>query len=144
MVPQLRKLPYEERLERMNLYPLEQRRLRGDLIETFKILTGKEDVDSSDFFHRAIKADLRGHDWKFFKQRSRLNARKHFFSQRVVNIWNNLPSEVVEATSTITFKNRIDKHWKGKRWMDIKVSTSHKESCIMYVSYIGRSTSIVC
>ena len=107
-------------MTRLNIYPLEQRRLRGDLIETYKILTGKEDVDASEFFQRAIKTDLRGHEWKLFRQRSRLNVRKHFFTQRVVNFWNALPSDVVKANSTNTFKNRIDKHWRGKKWTDIK------------------------
>jgi ribonuclease P/MRP protein subunit RPP40 len=120
LVARLKNLPYEERLTRLNIYPLEQRRLRGDLIETYKILTGKEDVDASEFFQRAIKTDLRGHEWKLFRQRSRLNVRKHFFTQRVVNFWNALPSDVVKANSTNTFKNRIDKHWRGKKWTDIK------------------------
>ena len=29
---------------------LENRRLRGDMIETWKILNGREDIDSSQFF----------------------------------------------------------------------------------------------
>jgi len=42
MVKGLKKLPYEIRLKKLGIYSLERRRLRGDLIETFKILTGKE------------------------------------------------------------------------------------------------------
>ena len=36
----------------------------------------------------------------------------HFFSFRVVNLWNNLPSDVVSAPSVNAFKERLDKHWK--------------------------------
>src|SRR5664279_55111 len=87
--------------------------------QVFKILTGKEDVDPTCFFHMAT-TNLKGHRMKIFKQRSRLNPRKNFFSQRVVNYWNSLPSNVVEATSTNSFKNRIDKYWRRWRWEDIK------------------------
>jgi len=37
-----------------------------------------------------------------------LNLRKNFFTQRVVNDWNRLPSYVVEAPSVNVFKNRLD------------------------------------
>ena len=42
MVKGLKKLPYETRLKKLGIYSLERRRLCGDLIETFKILTGRE------------------------------------------------------------------------------------------------------
>ena len=42
MVDGLRNLPYELRLQRLKLTTLEK---RGDLIEVYKILTGKESVD---------------------------------------------------------------------------------------------------
>ena len=38
LVISLRKLPYKERLQHLNLYSLKYRRLRGDMIEVFKIL----------------------------------------------------------------------------------------------------------
>lgn len=44
LVPELQKLDYEERCERLELTTLE-RRERGDLIETYKILKGIENVD---------------------------------------------------------------------------------------------------
>ena len=44
----------------------------------------------------------------FFKQRARLDTRKFFFSQRVVNECNNLSSEIVSANTVNTFKNRLD------------------------------------
>ena len=45
----LKELSYEERLERLKLFSLEERRLGGDVTQTFKLLTGKENVDH-DFF----------------------------------------------------------------------------------------------
>ena len=46
---------------------------------------------------------------KLSKQRASIDVRKFFFSQRVVNEWNLLPQEVVDATSVNQFKNRLDK-----------------------------------
>ena len=43
-------LSYEQRLRHLELTTLRERRIRGDLIETFKIMTGKESVDRSQFF----------------------------------------------------------------------------------------------
>jgi len=43
-------LSYEQRRRHFELTTLTERRIRGDLIETFKIMTGKERVDRSQFF----------------------------------------------------------------------------------------------
>ena len=52
----------------------------------------------------------RGHKFKLIKDRSRLDIRKHYFSQRIVNDWNKLPTSVVEAESVNAFKNRYDRY----------------------------------
>jgi len=44
----LQNVPYENKLKKLELYSLEKRRLRGDLIEMFKILTGKENINYTD------------------------------------------------------------------------------------------------
>jgi len=107
----LKKKSYAERLRILNLTTLEKRRKRGDLIEVYKILTGSEDIDSSTFFTvTSNEHGLRGHQYKLYKPSSHLNVRKNFFSQRVINDWNELPSFVVEAPSINSFKNRLDDH----------------------------------
>jgi hypothetical protein len=40
LVPSIRELPYEERLSKTGLQSLEKRRVRGDLIQYFKIFKG--------------------------------------------------------------------------------------------------------
>ena len=99
---------YEERLHETGLTTLVQRRKRGDLIETFKLVKGITQVNHEIFFtiHENIG---RGNMYKFAKHRSRLNVRASFFSQRVVNDWNKLPNDVVSADSVNAFKNRLDK-----------------------------------
>jgi len=48
---------------------------------------------------------LRGQERKLAKARSRLDTRKFFFSQRVVNRWNSLPADVINSTSVNSFNN---------------------------------------
>ena len=45
LIPGLKDLTYEQRLRRLKLPTLSYRRLRGDMIETYKIMTGKYDSD---------------------------------------------------------------------------------------------------
>ena len=59
LVPSLREKEYEERMKELDLYPLVVRIVRGDLIETFKILSGFEDIDASMF--SVVKTTTRGH-----------------------------------------------------------------------------------
>jgi len=40
----------EERLQQLGLTTLKTRRIRGDMIETFTLLTGKEGVDRDNYF----------------------------------------------------------------------------------------------
>ena len=102
-------LSYEERLKVLKLTSLEKRRLRGDLIETYKLVTGKEKIDFTNLLQLDVSGyNTRGHKFKLKKHRSRLDIRKNFFSNRVVQQWNSLPAHVVEAESVITFKKRLD------------------------------------
>ena len=50
LVVGLKRLEYADRLHELGLTTLEKRRLRGDLIETFKIVTGRDKVKMEDFF----------------------------------------------------------------------------------------------
>ena len=50
IVKGLSKMKYEERARRLEMTTLENRRLRGDMIETWKILNGREDIEGSQFF----------------------------------------------------------------------------------------------
>ena len=49
MIPKLRNISYEMRLNECGLTRLETRRLRGDQIEVFKILNGYENSDRNIF-----------------------------------------------------------------------------------------------
>ena len=113
MVKGLKKLSYETRLKRLGIYTPERRRLRDDLIETFKILTGKERIDFfKKFFELAYATSwLRGHSLKLYKPRCHTTWRQNCFSIRVINELNKLPQSVIEAPSVNAFKNRLEKYW---------------------------------
>ena len=50
LVPQITELSYEDRLKALGLTRLVDRRVRGDMIETYKIISGKENVNRENFF----------------------------------------------------------------------------------------------
>lgn len=101
---------YEERLRLLGITSLEKRRIRGDLIQVFRIVKGFDKVDLESFFEldNGGGHGLRGHQWKLKVKRSRLQLRGGFFSQRVINTWNRMPEGVVEAPSVNSFKIRLD------------------------------------
>ena len=100
---------YKERLRKTGLISLEKRRVRGDLIQTFKIVKGYDKLDYRNFFEISKGGKTRGHSIKLVKKRCNGDIRKHFFSQRVVNPWNGLPQDVVDADSVNCFKNKLDR-----------------------------------
>ena len=98
---------YSERLASLKLPTLEFRRLRGDLLQTHKIIHKKDNMN--DIFYFNNKNRTRGHTWKMAKQRCSLKQRRHFFSNRVINSWNSLPDEAVVTKQLNTVKRHIDK-----------------------------------
>jgi len=52
MLPGTEGIGYEERLEKLGLFSLERRRLRGYLIEIYKIMRGMDRVDRLMLFPR--------------------------------------------------------------------------------------------
>ena len=104
---------YMNRLRILNLTTLETRRLRGDLIEVFKIFKGFDNLDPTLFFELST-APTRGHSWKLVKPRCRLDIRKFSFAHRVVDAWNSLDENIVACDSINGFKNRLDKFMQGR------------------------------
>ena len=112
LVPEIRGKSYEERLAFLGLTTLEDRRVRGDMIETYKILSGKEDVNPDTFFQMAqIRGDpaLRN-TLKLGKRGAKGDKRKYTFSYRVVDKWNSLSKSEFNAKKTSGFKSAYDKN----------------------------------
>ena len=71
--------------------------VRGDLIETYKIQTGIDGVDSDRMLPMVGESRNRGHSFRIRDKPFRTEVRRNLFSQRVVNVWNSLSPNVVEA-----------------------------------------------
>jgi hypothetical protein len=102
-------LSYGDRLRNLGLPTLQYRRIRADLVVTYKIIKNVDKVDCTNIFPIG-KTNTRGHKPKIFKKHCRTNRRTYSFSQRVVDHWNSLPDKVVEASSVDSFKSSINKH----------------------------------
>ncbi len=92
---------------------LEERRVRGNMIETYNILKGFDKIgdNDKDFLKLAVRGhhlETRGHSLKLAKPRHRTSKRNKFFSSRIINKWNSLTEHVITSTSVNMFKNRYD------------------------------------
>jgi len=73
----------------------------------YKMLFGLVDQKFSDYFVLRTSSTTRGYDYKLFLAYSRLNFRKYFVSERVVPVWNNLESNVINFSNIIRFKSSL-------------------------------------
>ena len=102
-----KKLKYCDRLKACKLTSLglHYRRLRGDMIETYKIVTGKCDPVVAPTLSKSVSYITRGNNLRLQKHHTRYDLRKYYFNNRVVNLWNSLPNRVLMSDSTNIFKN---------------------------------------
>ena len=113
-VPELKGLSYEDRLRTLNLPTLVYRRLRGDMIEAFKIVQNIYDPKVAPVLSFRENSTLRGHSKTLSKSRCIRKLRSNCFTQRITNSWNSLPENVISAPSVNAFKNRLDKLWNNQ------------------------------
>ena len=114
MVVGLHALPYEERLRKLDLFSLQHRRIRGDMILVYKMFNGQVDLRVDDFFTVKEYQCTRGHNLKLELCRNpRTDIGHNAFSKRVIIPWNSLPSYVVNSDSVQSFKRNFDKHAKS-------------------------------
>ena len=114
LIFRLQNLSYDERLKALNLPTLKYRRLRGDMIELYKMVKGSYDPDVSLHLNYSKTVTLRGNKFKLFQEQLHYDMRKYFFGNRIIHVWNSLPDEVVSAEKLDTFKNLLDKFWSGQ------------------------------
>jgi hypothetical protein len=116
--PGMKNLSYPERLKKLGLLTLTYRRIRGDMIEVYKIIKGCYDREASSFLklmnETGLRFSSRINSNKIVHQHVKSNKRKYAFTLRVSRIWNKLPDTVVNAPTLNTFKNRLDRYWKNQ------------------------------
>jgi len=91
ILPGLKNLPYSKRLKICKIPTLHYRRIRGDMIETYKIVSEKYQPDVAPTLYKSSVRVTRGNDMRLEKSRVKYDLQKFSFSNRVVNIWTSLP-----------------------------------------------------
>ena len=101
-------MTYEERLKKLSLTTLLERRARGDLIETFKIVNGLTNYGEQFFTlsRRGKNLIIPPHYGSISKNKA------EFFSRRVVKYWNKLPTKVQMSVSVDSFKRNLEEYKK--------------------------------
>jgi hypothetical protein len=111
LIPGYRDLTYEERLRKLKIPTLAYRRIRGDMIETYKILNNKYDPTVTADLLTMNPRTSRGNNLKLSKKYTRLKTRQNSFTFRITDTWNSLPNNIVTASDTKSFEARLDRHW---------------------------------
>jgi ribonucleases P/MRP protein subunit RPP40 len=90
----------------MGLTSLSDRRVRGDLINLFKIRNG---IDEVSWHHPPPTRQPTGRRAGEFKRELvSSSARCNFFNNRIVTVCNGLPKEIIEVNTVNSFKNKLD------------------------------------
>ena len=90
---------------------IKERALSGDLIEVYKILTGKVNINPGQLFVLQKDSRTRGHHLKLEKRIANHHYRNKFFTNRVISAWNELLEHVASAASVDSFNRRLDRYW---------------------------------
>ena len=88
---------------------LEERRNRADLLEVFKMYKGWSSSSFDSLFTLMDNSRTRGHSAKIVKNTCRLDMRRYFSSQRVIDRWNPLKQSVIDSATINAFKTGLSR-----------------------------------
>ena len=116
MVAGLRSRNYVDKLKEVGLTTLEERRARGDMIQTFRIIQGVDNVETGTWFTMANEREREGatstrnnrDTTRLVEGDSNYELRRNFFSQRVPSRWNALPQSTRQQSTVLGFKAAFD------------------------------------
>lgn len=100
-------LPYSTRLEEMKLTTLAERRIRGDLIETFKIVNKLVEYGDG-LFRTGRSGDKLLRTNSKSSDKAIIKLHDSFLPNRVLQYWNILPSSVRNSSSVNQFKCNLE------------------------------------
>ena len=103
----LKDMIYAERLRALDLFSVQGRLLRADMLKCWKIFHGHCHVSPERLWVIESARRTRGHIYKIKVSRCQVDARARFFTHRVVKDWNSLPGWVVQETSLLKFKKGL-------------------------------------
>ena len=109
-----KKLSYKDRLRYLQLPTLKYRRLRGDMIEVYKIINGLYDNRVVPSLPLNVNSRTRGNTFKLRFERPKYDLRKYSFTVRIVKLWNSLPDSLVKQESLFAFEKGLDNLWKDE------------------------------
>jgi len=107
-IPSISTLNYPDRLQILDIKSLEERRLKADLVELFKIISNKSGLKFEDFLAYNNNFGTRSeHFLQINIKFSKTNLGKHSFFNKSVFVWNSLPDIIVNSPSIATFREKL-------------------------------------
>ena len=118
LLPDIKNLPYDDRLKTLNLPTLKYRRLRSDLLHLYKLTHNMVEMDQDTYckkcthntlmLQRPLRTSTRGHEHKY-QIHHHPGIRNRFLTARALTFWNSLNKNTVNSPSINSFKNNLDK-----------------------------------
>lgn len=135
MVEGIGLLPYKERLKELKLTTLLERRVRGDIIETFKIA-----MKHVPYGQGLFKLSRSGYNIV------KTTGKRQFLPNRIANYWNKIPCSVKDTSSVDYFKLRLESYkaksqnegalghyWEVSDHIFSRINDSNRESYVNFM-----------
>ena len=85
---------------------LKERRLKYDMVQAYRCLENG-DIKLEKVKERHIVNTRSAENENLVKEKCRTNVRQQYFSNRIVNDWNNLPLKIRSAENVHSFKRQL-------------------------------------
>ena len=111
MISGLRSTDYKEKLQELGMWTLKKRRVKFDLVQMYKIAQNIGEIQTSIKLYQDRETRqstrLQTDPLNIIKPRSNLEVRKNFFTVRIADLWNAVPSDLKNARNVNVFKKSV-------------------------------------